>query len=113
MHKVDAYLLKNSIYILVLANLIALLLYKWNLFLHLTLIALALNLVVFSLIQLTIRRYAGKFGKTREQIKNLLGRYIEDDSKQGISFHDYIQNHLDTFPPRYPEKPPFEPPGRH
>lgn len=102
MHKVDAYLLKNSLYILVLANLIALLLYKWNLFLHLTLFALLLNLVVLGLIQLTIRRYAAKFGKTREQIKNLLGRYIEDDNKQGISFHDYVRNHLDTFPPRYP-----------
>ena len=104
MHKVDAYLLKNSIYILVLANLIALLLYKWNLFLHLTLLALLLNLIVFALIQLTIRRYAAKFGKTREQIKNLLGRYIEDDSRQRGSFHDFIRNHLDTFPPRYPAR---------
>lgn len=102
MHKVDAYLLRNSIYILVLANLVALLLYKWNLFLHLTLLALILNLVVFALIKYTINRYARKFGKTREQIKNLLGRYIEEDNKAAASFHDYVKNHLDTFPPRYP-----------
>ena len=105
MHKVDLYLLKNSFYILVLANLIALLLYKWNLFLHLTLIALMLNLVVFILIRYTIRRYAGKFGKTPEQIKNLLGRYIEDENKAAPSFHEYVKNHLEAFPPRYPAQP--------
>jgi ABC-type bacteriocin/lantibiotic exporter with double-glycine peptidase domain len=106
MHKVDAYLLKNSIYILVLANLVALFLYKWNLFLHLTLLALLLNLVVFILIKLTIHRYARKFGKTREQIKNLLGRYIEEDSKEKRSFHDYIKNHQEAFPARYPANAP-------
>ena len=105
MHKVDIYLLKNSFYILVLANLIALLLYKWNLFLNLTLIALILNLVVFILIKHTIQRYARKFGKTPEQIKNLLGRYIEDDNKAASSFHDYVKNHLEAFPPRYPVHP--------
>ncbi len=106
MHKVDAYLLKNSIYILVLANLVGLLLYKWNLFLQLTLLALALNLVVFILIRHTVRRYARKFGKTREQVKNLLGRYIEEDNKAASSFHDYLKNHLEAFPPRYPVHPP-------
>jgi hypothetical protein len=105
MHKVDIYLLKNSFYTLVLANLIALLLYKWNLFLNLTLIALSLNLVVFILIKYTILRYARKFGKTPEQIKNLLGRYIEDDNKAVSSFHEYIKNHLEAFPPRYPAHP--------
>lgn len=103
MHKVDAYLIKNALYILVLANLIALLLHKWNLYLHLTVLALVLDLIVFSLVKLTIHRYSLKFRKTKEQVKNLLGRYIEDDSGERSSFHDYISNHLHEVPTENPE----------
>lgn len=101
MHKVDIYLLKNSIYILLLANLIALILHKLHLFLHLNVIALGLDLIVFFLIRLTIYRYAGKFDKTRPQIKDLLGRYIEDDAEDKLSFHDYIKKHIAEVPPRH------------
>ena len=101
MHKVDIYLLKNSLYILILANLIALILHKLHLFLHFNVLAICLDLIVFSLIRLTIYRYAGKFGKTRPEIKNLLGRYIEDDAEDRLSFHDYIKKHIAEVPPRY------------
>jgi len=100
MHIVDKYLLKNSFYILVLANLIALILHKLQLFLHLNVVALCLDLIVFLLIRLTIYRYAGKFDKSRPAIKDLLGRYIEDDKEDRLSFHDYIKKHLAEVPPR-------------
>ncbi len=98
MHKVDVYLVKNAFYILVLANLVGLLLHKWNLFLQLNILALVLDLIVFSLVKLTIHRYSLKFRKNREQVKNLLGRYIEDDSEERSSFHDYIKSHLHEVP---------------
>lgn len=101
MHKVDIYLLKNSFYVLVLANLVALVLHKLQIFLHMNVIALSLDLIVLTLIKLTIHRYAGEFDKSRQEIKNLLGRYIEDDTKERVSFHDYIRNYLAEVPPRH------------
>ncbi len=106
MHKVDVYLIKNAFYILVLANLIGLLLHKWNLFLQLNILALVLDLIVFSLVKLTIHRYSLKFRKTKGQVKDLLGRYIEDDSKERCSFHDYIKKHLHEVPAERSEATP-------
>jgi hypothetical protein len=100
MHKVDAYLLKNTFYILVLANLIGLILHKMNLFLWLNVIALSVNLIVLLLIKLTIHRYAGEFDKGRHEVKDFLGKYIEDDTKKKLSFHDYIKKQLEEAPQR-------------
>jgi hypothetical protein len=101
MHKVDVYLLKNTFYILVLGNLIALILHKLNLFMLINVIALSINLIVLLLIKLTIHRYAGEFGKTRQEVKDFLGKYIEDDTKEKLSFHDYIEKLLAGVPPRH------------
>lgn len=101
MHKVDVYLLKNTFYILVLGNLIALILHKLNLFMLINVIALSINLIVLLLIKLTIHRYAGEFSKTRQEVKDFLGKYIEDDTKEKLSFHDYIEKLLTDVPPRH------------
>lgn len=91
MHKVDRYLLKNSLYIFLLANIIACVPRGKIFFLWLNIVALAICLLLLFLIRLTIRRYAVAFGKSGEDVKNLLGRYIEDDTRGKLSFYDYLQ----------------------
>ena len=91
MHKVDLYLLKNSCYVFLLANIIAYIPKGPYLFPWLNAIALALCLLLFFLIRLTLRRYADEFGKSRAEVKDLLGKYIEDDRKGKVSFYDYLK----------------------
>lgn len=91
MHKVDRYLLKNACYIFLLANIIAYLFQGRPLFLWLNAAALGLCLLLFCLIRLTVRRYADEFGRGREEVKALLGEYIEDDKRGKLSFHDYLK----------------------
>ena len=91
MHKVDLYLVKNSLYIFLLANIIGFFPRETNLFPWLNAIALCLCLLMAFLIRLTVRRYAAEFGKPPDEVKTLLGRYIEDDKRGKLSFHDYLQ----------------------
>ena len=93
MHKVDRYLLKNSFYIFLLANILAYIPKGTGLFPWLNAIALGLCLLLFFLIRLTVRRYAEEFSLSRDEVKNLLGRYIEDDKRGKISFFDYLKKH--------------------
>jgi hypothetical protein len=46
---------------------------------------------MFCLIRLTVRRYAEEFGMDREAVKDLLGKYIEDDRRGKVSFYDYLK----------------------
>ena len=91
MHKVDRYLLKNTFFIFLLANIIAYIPREINLFPGLNATAFCLCLLMFFLIRLTVRRYAEEFGKTREAVKDLLGEYIEDDKRGKVSFNDYLK----------------------
>ena len=91
MHKVDRYLLKNIFFIFLLANIIAYIPREMNLFPWLNALAFCLSLLMFGLIRLTVRRYAGEFGKSREEVKDLLGQYIEDDKRGKVSFNDYLK----------------------
>lgn len=91
MNKVDRYLLKTSCYFFALANIVALLLPGPNLFLWVNLTAVLITLLMLLLIWLTIRRYAADFGRSRAEVKVLLGTYIEDESRGKQSFHDYLQ----------------------
>ncbi|NJC88503.1 MAG: hypothetical protein FIB02_08230 [Desulfuromonas sp.] len=94
MHKVDLYLLKNSCYVFLLANIIAYIPKGPQLFPWLNAIALALCLLLYYLIRLTVRRYADEFGRSREEVKDLLGKYIEDDKKGKVSFYDYLKKRM-------------------
>lgn len=91
MHKVDLYLLKNSCYIFLLANIIAYIPRGTYLFPWMNALALGLCLLMLFLIRLTVSRYAAEFGKSREEVKTLLGKYIEDDRKGKLSFYDYLK----------------------
>jgi hypothetical protein len=93
-HKVDLYLLKNSFYIFLLANIIAYVPREPYLFPWLNLVAFAFCLLLFVLIRLTVRRYAGEFGKAPQEVKDLLGQYIEDDKRGKVSFYDYLKRRL-------------------
>ena len=90
MHKINKYLCKNAVYIFLLANIIAMLFRVENLFLWLNILAIILCLLVYGLIKLTILRYASVFGKSREEIADQLGRYIEDAGQDKKSFYDYL-----------------------
>jgi uncharacterized membrane protein YdbT with pleckstrin-like domain len=90
MHKVNKYLLKNTVYIFLLANILALLFQGERWFVWLNILALILCILVYGLIRLTIQRYTSVFGKSREEIVDLLGRYIEDDRRGKQSFYDYL-----------------------
>ena len=94
MHKVDRYLLKNAIYIVLLANIIAYFFNGSTLFLLLNGGALVLCLLLFFLIRLTVRRYADEFGRARSEVKDLLGSYIEDDKRGKVSFYDYLKRRV-------------------
>ena len=89
MHKVNRYLLKNAVYIVLLANIVALLL-PGRPMIWLNLLALLLCLLMLFLIRLTVQRYAAVFGKSRDEIADLLGRYIEDERRGRKSFYDYL-----------------------
>ena len=91
MHKVDRYLLKNAFFIFVLANIIAYIPREMNLFPWLNALAFSLCLLLFCLIRLTIRRYAEEFGMSGAEVKDLLGKYIEDEKRGKISFNDYLR----------------------
>ncbi|TLM65859.1 MAG: hypothetical protein FDZ69_08250 [Deltaproteobacteria bacterium] len=104
MHTVDRYLLKNALYIVLLANIIALLPLGRHPFVWLNAAALGLCLLLLWLIRLTIRRYADTFGRSAGEVKDLLGRYIEDDRRGRGSFYDYLRE-----PPAVPPNPA----GRH
>jgi hypothetical protein len=91
MHKVDGYVLKNSLYIFLLANIIAYIPRGSFLFPWMNAIALGLCLLLFYLIRLTIRRYAAEFGRTGSEVKDLLGSYIDDDKRGKLSFYDYLK----------------------
>ena len=91
MHKVDLYLLKNAFFIFLLANIIAYFPQHMNLFPWLNVLAFCLCLLMFFLIRLTVRRYAGDFDMPRDEVKDLLGRYIEDDKRGKVSFYDYLK----------------------
>jgi hypothetical protein len=103
MHKVDLYLLKNSFYFFLLANIIALCFPARKLFPLLNAIALGLSLLMLLLIRLTIVRYAKDFSKGREEVKTLLGEYIEDDKRGKVSFHDYMKRRQPLNPPAPPQ----------
>ena len=90
MHKVRKYLLKNTLYIFLLANIIALFFSGGSRFLWFNALACILCLLMYGLIRLTIQRYAAVFGKSREDIADKLGRYIEDDHRGKKSFYDYL-----------------------
>ena len=90
MHTVDRYLLKNACFIFLLANIVAYMPRELNLFPWLNALALMLCLLMLFLIRLTVRRYAGEFGRSREEVKDLLGSYIEDDRRGKVSFYDYL-----------------------
>ena len=94
MHTVDRYLLKNTCLIFLLANIVAYLFGGDALFLWLNALALGLGLLLFCLIRLTVGRYADEFGKPRGDIKELLGRYIEDDRRGKVSFYDYLKRRV-------------------
>jgi hypothetical protein len=91
MHKVDRYLFKNTFFIFLLVNIIAYIPRELNLFPWLNAIAFCLCLLMYFLIQLTVRRYAGDFDMPRGEVKDLLGRYIEDDKRGKVSFYDYLK----------------------
>jgi hypothetical protein len=103
-HKVDIYLLKNSFYIFLLANIIAYVPREPYLFPWLNLVAFALCLLLFVLIRLTVKRYAAEFEKNPEEVKALLGKYIEDDKRGKISFYDYLKKRF-TPPAASPVQP--------
>ena len=116
MHKVDRYLLKNTFFIFLLANIIAYVPQEMNLFPGLNAVAFCLCLLMFCLIRLTVRRYAEEFGKTREVVKDLLGEYIEDDKRGKVSFNDYLKRRqarsvAASLPTSRPEAPPGSPPA--
>jgi hypothetical protein len=91
MHKVDRYLFKNIFFIFLLANIVAYIPRELNLFPWLNAIAFCLCLLMYFLIRLTVRRYAGEFDLPRDEVKDLLGRYIEDDKRGKVSFYDYLK----------------------
>lgn len=94
MHKVDRYLLRNAVYIFLLANIIAYIPKGAWPFPVLNAVALMLCLLLFYLIRLTVHRYAGEFGMDREKVKDLLGQYIEDDRRGKVSFYDYLKRRV-------------------
>ena len=94
MNKVDLYLLKNTFYFFLLANIIALCFPGSKPFPLMNALALGLSLLMLVLIRLTIVRYAKDFSKSREEVKTLLGEYIEDDKRGKVSFHDYLKRRL-------------------
>jgi len=94
MHKVDLYLLKTTFYFFLLANIIALCFPGSKPFPLMNALALGLSLLMLALIRLTIVRYAKDFSKSREEVKTLLGEYIEDDKRGKVSFHDYLKRRL-------------------
>ena len=80
MHTVDRYLLKNAFFIFLLANIVAYIFKGMELFPWLNALALGLCLLLFSLIRLTVRRYADEFGRPRELDDDLvvaLGAYSQ------------------------------------
>jgi membrane protein implicated in regulation of membrane protease activity len=91
MHKVDVYLLKNTVYFFVLANIIPLIFTVANLSFWTNGIALLLSLLMLFLIRLTVRRYAEALGKGRAEVKQLLGEYIEDKRRGKLSFYAYLK----------------------
>jgi len=91
MHKVDIYLLKNSFYFFILANIIPLIFTREGLALWTNGAALLLSLLMLVLIRLTVRRYAGDFGKSHAEVKQLLAEYIEDKRRGKLTFHDYVK----------------------
>jgi hypothetical protein len=102
MNKVDLYLLKNSFYFFLLANIIALCFPGSKPFPLMNALALGLSLLMLFLIRLTIVRYARDFGKRRDEVKTLLGEYIEDDKRGKVSFHDYLKRRCQPLPPARP-----------
>jgi len=90
MNKVKKYLLKNTLYIFLLANIIAAFFHGGSRFLWLNALAGILCMLMYVLIKLTIQRYAAVFGKSREEIADKLGRYIEDERRGKKSFYDYL-----------------------
>ena len=94
MNKVDLYLLKTTFYFFLLANIIALCFPGSKPFPLMNALALGLSLLMLVLIRLTIVRYAKDFSKSREEVKTLLGEYIEDDKRGKVSFHDYLKRRL-------------------
>jgi hypothetical protein len=91
MHKVDVYLLKNTVYFFVLANIIPLIFTVSKFSFCTNGIALLLSLVILFLIRLTVRRYAEALGKGRAEVKQLLGEYIEDKRRGKLSFYAYLK----------------------
>ena len=91
MHKVDIYLLKNTCYFFILANIIPLIFTRAGLALWTNGVALLLSLLMLMLIRLTVRRYAGDFGKSPAEVKQLLAEYIEDKRRGKLTFHDYVK----------------------
>ncbi len=91
MNKVNVYMLKNFLYVFLLANIIALLFRGRQLFVWMNVIALVICVLVFLLIRLTVRRYAAEFQKSRDEVRDLLGQYIEDEQRGKTSFHDYLK----------------------
>ena len=102
MNKVNLYLLKNSFYFFLLANIIALCFPGSKPFPLMNALALGLSLLMLLLIRMTIVRYAKDFSKSREEVRALLGEYIEDDKRGKGSFHDYLKRRL---PPESPARP--------
>jgi MFS superfamily sulfate permease-like transporter len=94
MHKVDLYLLKNSVYIFLLANIIAFIPSSKLFFPLLNALALGICLLLFFLIRTTVRRYSREFGREQGEVKDLLGRYIEDDKRGKVSFYEYLRKRL-------------------
>jgi len=103
MNKVNLYLLKNSFYFFLLANIIALCFPGSKPFPLLNAIALGLSLLMLLLIRMTIVRYARDFSKSREEVRALLGEYIEDDKRGKVSFHDYLKRRLPSVSPTRPD----------
>ena len=94
MHTVDRYLLKNIAYIFVLANILAFIPRGAAFFVGLNAVALAVALLLFYLIRLTVRRYAAEFAREQGEVKDLLGRYIEDEKRGKVSFHNYLKGRI-------------------
>ena len=90
MHKVNKYLLRNTLYIFLLANIIAFFFKGGGRFLWGNLVAFILCLLMYGLIRLTVQRYAAVFGKSRKEIADKLGCYIEDEHRGKKSFYDYL-----------------------
>jgi len=90
MNKVKKYLLKNTFYIFLLANIIAVFFHSSSRFLWFNALAGILCMLMYVLIKLTIQRYAAVFGKSRGEIADMLGRYIEDERRGKKSFYDYL-----------------------